>query len=556
MLFLAGTEISGLISVVPLVSVLTSTVDPCTRLGDSLAGSACDQFLPTTPSALAILVFAFIAGSNLLAFTVTWVSARLTWAVWLRLSDRAFSSYLQKPYEYFFDQHSSLAVKNVVYETERFSSFVFMPLLILISRAAVIVGILGFVILVDPRLSLAILGFLIAIYFFVYRQLAGRIRKSGELAFEARGKIGRIATETIGGMRELRVLDSGEYFLSNYRKAATILAKQYVYAAIVGVFPRYVIETAAFGLVLIFAAYLSNKLGGWQTAAPVLAMYVFAAYRLLPQFQQIYAHAVLVQQNSPVVEELVAVTSSVVETPWTTDLKSKSYPSEAFTPPIKFDAVTYQYPAGVTPILDSANMEIPLKATVGLIGMTGSGKSTVVDIVAGLLLPQAGSVTLDGGVELDANTAPVWRSRVGYVPQSIFLLDDTIRRNIAFGLADEAVAQEQVERAARLANIHDFIVSLPERYDTLVGERGVRLSGGQRQRLVIARALYRDPEVLIFDEATSALDHETEQVVMDAIHALSHRKTLLIISHRSATLQGCDLIYEVTDGKIHRRGPL
>jgi len=156
---------------------------------------------------------------------------------------------------------------------------------------------------------------------------------------------------------------------------------------------------------------------------------------------------------------------------------------------------------------------------------------------------------------LDAELAPAWRTRIGYVPQVPYLLDDTIRRNIAFGLSDEQIPQAGVERAARLANIHDFVAGLPEGYDTMVGERGVRLSGGQRQRLVIARALYRDPEVLIFDEATSALDQETEQAVMDAIRTLSHQKTLLIISHRPATLQGCDLVYEVADGKITARQP-
>jgi len=197
-------------------------------------------------------------------------------------------------------------------------------------------------------------------------------------------------------------------------------------------------------------------------------------------------------------------------------------------------------------------MEIPARSTVGLVGATGAGKSTIIDLIAGLLPPGNGTISLDG-TPLDAQIAPAWRMRIGYVPQVPFLLDDSIRRNIAFGLPDDEISQQGVERAARLANIHDFIASLPGRYDTPTGERGVRLSGGQRQRLVIARALYRDPEVLIFDEATSALDQETEQAVMDAIRMLSHQKTLLIISHRPATLQGCDLVYEVANRKITLR---
>ncbi len=548
MLLVGIAEVTGLISVVPLVAVLTSASDPCARLGVS-AARACDVLLPTRdPYVLAGLAFALIALSNLLAFTVTWLSARLTWSVWRRVSARIFATYLAKPYEYFFNVHSSALVKNVVLETERFANLVLMPTLILASRLIVTLGVIVLVLLVDPTVSLGVIALLAVLYLLVYRQLQGRVRASGDLAFGARERISGIATETVGGVRELRMLGSEQHFAARFRESARTLARQYVYGVVVSVMPRYVIETAAFALMLGLAVYLSHRMGGWQPAAPLLAFYVFAAYRLLPQFQQIYANAMLVQQNARIVDAFDELTRA----PLPPGSAGETRAAAALNAPIRLEAVTYRYPGTDRPVLERASMEIPARSTVGLVGETGAGKSTIIDLIAGLLPPAEGTIAVNG-TRLDAGLASAWRTRLGYVPQVLFLLDDSIRRNIAFGLDDAAISNEAVERAARAANIHDFVASLPEGYDTVVGERGVRLSGGQRQRLVIARALYRDPEVLIFDEATSALDQETEQAVMEAIRSLAHRKTLLIISHRPATLAGCDVVYEVADGKITRR---
>lgn len=549
LMFAVGlVEVSGLISVVPLVAVLTSAGDPCMRLGERAAG-ACARLLPThDPYVLGALAFGLIATSNLLAFIVVWLSARLNWTMWRRLAAEVFSTYLEKPYEYFFDVHSSAVVKNVVFETERFANQVFMPALVLISRIIVTAAVVLLVVAVDPTVSLGIIAVLALLYVAVYRQLQSKVRSSGDVQFAARERISAIATETVAGVREVRMLGSEEHFAARLRRASHTLARHYVYAWVASVMPRYLIETAAFALILAVAAYLSHKMGGWQTAAPLLAFYIFSAYRLLPQFQQIYFNAMLVQQNASIADALATLLAARGAQP----VRLQGDAPTGLRPPIHLDRVTYRYPGSAKPVLDEATMDIPALATVGLVGATGSGKSTVIDLIAGLLAPQEGTITLDG-TTLDARAAPAWRLRIGYVPQVPYLLDDTIRRNIAFGLPDEAISQARVERAARLANIHDFIAQLGDGYDTLVGERGVRLSGGQRQRLVIARALYRDPEVLVFDEATSALDQETEQAVMDAIGTLAHQKTLLIISHRPATLQRCDLVYEVAGGKITRR---
>jgi ABC-type multidrug transport system fused ATPase/permease subunit len=549
-MFIVGlTEVTGLISVVPLVAVLTSAADPCARLGEH-AGAVCSRLMPTrAPYLLAGLAFGLIAMSNVLAFVVVWLSARFGWSVWQRLAARIFGTYLDKPYEYFFGVHSSVVVKNVVFETERFANQVLIPGLTLLARLIVTAAVAALVVAVDPTVSLGIIGLLALLYAVVYRQLEGRVRSSGDVAFVARERISGVATETVSGVRDIRMLGCEDHFATRFQRSAHTLASQYVYGVVASVMPRYVIETAAFVLVLGVAAYLSHKLGGWQPAAPLLAFYVFAAYRLLPQFQQIYFNAMLVQSNARVVDALAELMTG--SAPHATH-ERRGEPHAELTPPITLEHVTYRYPGTDKPALDKASMRIPRRATVGLAGVTGAGKSTIIDLIAGLIVPQQGTIALNG-TALNAELAPAWRARIGYVPQVPYLLDDSIRRNIAFGQPDEEISQAAVERATRLANIHDFIVSLPHGYDTSVGERGVRLSGGQRQRLVIARALYRDPEVLIFDEATSALDQETEQAVMEAIGTLSHQKTLLIISHRPATLAGCDLIYEVADGTISAR---
>ena len=550
MLAVVVVEVTGLISVVPLVAVLTSSADPCARLG-ATAGGLCSAVLPTRdPYGLAVLAFGLIALSNLLAFTVTWLSARLNWAVWRRLAAHMFSMYLGKPYEYFFAVHSSVVVKNVVFETERFANQVLLPALILAARLVVTVAVILLIVVVDPSVSLGVIALLAVLYAAVYRQLQGRVRTSGDIAFHARERISNIAVETVSGVREVRMVGCEEHFAGRLRGAARILARQYVYSMVASVMPRYVIETAAIAVMLLLAMYLGQRLGGWQTAAPLLAFYVFSAYRLLPQFQQIYFNAMLVQQNARVVDVLAGLITEGEPRASATEERAAA----ALTAPVRLSNVTYGYPGSAQPVLRRASMLIPARATVGLVGATGSGKSTIIDLIAGLLVPQEGAIELNG-TPLTRELAPGWRTRIGYVPQVPYLLDDTIRRNIAFGLPDEQILPAAVEHAARLANVHDFISGLPQGYDTVVGERGVRLSGGQRQRLVIARALYRDPEVLVFDEATSALDQETEQAVMDAIGTLAHQKTLLIISHRPATLHGCDLVYEVADGSITAREP-
>lgn len=224
-----------------------------------------------------------------------------------------------------------------------------------------------------------------------------------------------------------------------------------------------------------------------------------------------------------------------------------------FTREIQFSSVTFSYPGSPAPAVNNVSLTIGHHQTIGLIGASGSGKTTLVDLLLGLYLPDAGEIRIDGQPLTPANLR-CWQAKIGYVPQHIFLCDDTIANNIAFGVPASEISREQITHAARLAHLHDFIETLTDGYDTVVGERGVRLSGGQRQRIGIARALYHDPELLVMDEATSALDGATETAVMEAINELSGKKTIVLIAHRMTTVEGCDSITMLESGEVVAQG--
>jgi ABC-type multidrug transport system fused ATPase/permease subunit len=290
----------------------------------------------------------------------------------------------------------------------------------------------------------------------------------------------------------------------------------------------------------------------FQQIIPTMGLYLLASYRLVPALQQIYQDMTMIKSTRPVLDAIYKdlvdcqTESHRTNTPRSAILQLKEY--------IEFCNVSFQYPKAKEPVIRDFNLTIRLNTTIGFVGTTGSGKTTTVDILLGLLNPLQGVLRVDG-VEINKNNLPMWQANIGYVSQHIYLSDDTVARNIAFGVPDNEIDHQTIKQVARLANIHDFIANeLPSGYETEVGERGVRLSGGQRQRIGIARALYYNPSVLVLDEATSALDGITEDTVLDAIHNLAHKKTIIIIAHRLSTVKECDMVYMMEQGRIVAQG--
>ena len=313
--------------------------------------------------------------------------------------------------------------------------------------------------------------------------------------------------------------------------------------------PRFALEAIAFGGVILVILSLIFKTGSFNSAIPVISLYVFAGYRLMPALQQIYSALTQITFIGPSVDNLYK------------DIKNlafyetiKKQDDLLFEKKISLKNISFEYPNAQKTSLKNINLIIPAKTKVGFIGTTGSGKTTTIDIILGLLEAQKGTLEVDNQIITNSNRR-AWQRSIGYVPQHIYLADQSIEANIAFGLSPDKIDKLAVEKASKIANLHGFIIDkLPNKYQTIVGERGVRLSGGQRQRIGIARALYHDPKVLILDEATSSLDSQTEKAIMDALNNLNKEVTIILIAHRLNTIKECDLIYKLDNGKIVSKG--
>jgi len=389
--------------------------------------------------------------------------------------------------------------------------------------------------------------------FFSIRRMVSRL---GRVSKEANKERFRLGTELLSGIKELKILGQDQAYRERFADRSAVYAKTHWLSAAVSLVPRYAIESIAFGALILVVLYLITTRKDFNEAIPLLVLYAFTAYRLLPAFQQLFSSATQIRFNLPsleVVEERLKILGSepvrdaMPRQPGNVD-------RVPFEREIELRDIEFAYSAASGPVLNNFTLTIQRNSTIALVGGTGAGKTTIVDILLGLLEPQRGCLLVDGSPVTPAKVR-AWQKRLGYVPQHIYLADDSLAANIAFGVPPKRVEMDRVWHAAQIAKLHDFVVGeLPDRYETLVGERGVKLSGGQRQRIGIARALYSDPDVLILDEATSALDGITEEAVTDALQALFHAKTIIMIAHRLGTVKQADRIYLLESGGVADQG--
>lgn len=402
-------------------------------------------------------------------------------------------------------------------------------------------------------LAAGLIGGLYALVYFGMRRYLGRI---GRIRIAANRERFMAAGEAFGGIKDIKLLGLEQSYLGRFQGPSRRLAATQAAQQTLNQVPNYVIDAIIFGAMLALTVVLLITSGGLASGAlgqilPILGLYAFAAYRMKPAVQNIYQGLASLRYGQAAVDSVYA------------DMHPHNPPAplpvRAAAPlkaryRIALENLSYTYPKAAKPALVDLNLDIPVGSAVGLVGSTGAGKTTLVDVILGLLLPTQGAITLDGAPVTHHNLR-AWQRSLGYVPQEIFLTDTTVAENIAFGIPKDQIDHEHVARCASLAQVHDFIMQdLPCQYATLVGERGVRLSGGQRQRIGIARALYHDPDVLVFDEATSALDTLTERALMDAIDALAHQKTIILIAHRLSTVRKCDRVYLLENGRLAGQG--
>ena len=498
---------------------------------------------------LGIAMFLILIFSLSFAALTSFVQIRFVLMREYAIGRRLLEGYLNQPYSYFLNHHSAELGKSILSEVSQVIVLGFFPLINMIARGMVAITLIMLLIVVDPKLALIVGASLSSVYGIIFYFLRGHLSRIGEKRLKSNLLRFRVASDAFAAAKEVKIGGLEETYVENFSVSAKTYAQVNASEQVISQFPRFILEAIAFGGILLIMLYTIKLTGGFSNSLPIISLYVFAGYRLMPAIQVIYSSFTQIVFVSPTLDKLYKDLKNLKPLD-----KDQDQGVLTMKKKITLNNIEYNYSNASQTTLKNINLSIPIKSTVGLAGATGSGKTTTVDIILGLLEAQKGTLEVDGKI-ITRQNARSWQRSLGYVPQQIFLSDDTIIANIAFGVDSKDINLEAVEKASHIANLHDFIINeLPEKYQTKIGERGVRLSGGQRQRIGIARALYHNPQVLILDEATSALDNQTEKAVMDAVNNLSKSITIIIIAHRLSTLKKCDNIFLLEKGEIKDQG--
>ena len=549
---MAMLEVIGIASILPFMSVV---LDPSIiesnqylfRVFESLDYSSQETFL----FHLGILVLVLLALSNATSAGMYWAITYFSKMQGHRLSMRLLRHYLNSEYSFFLDRNTSDLGKNILAEIDRIVKGVVLQALQAISKSIVAIVVLCLLVFVNPMVALstlAVIGGAYLIFSVLTNSYLDKIGLKQSLATFDRF---RTVEESMLGIKEIKLHALEKIFINRFRQPSIDNARYSAQGLVIAILPRYLLETLSFGGIILLVLYLLQRDMAGSEVVPILSLYALAGYRLLPAIQNVYSARSMIKYNYPAFRIILDDLEELDEKRQVID--DQLHSRFRFTKGIEVKNLSFSYSENDTKILDSLNLNIQKNKSIGLIGLTGSGKTTLIDILLGLLSDYEGEIFVDNTSLNDTNIRS-WQSNIGYVPQYIFLIDGTIESNIAFGLHEEEIDVERVLRACEVANLTDFLNSLPEKLKTKVGENGVKLSGGQRQRIGIARALYNNPEILVMDEATSSLDGKTEKGVMEAIENLSKEKTIIMVAHRLSTIKNCDIIYILDKGKIVESG--
>lgn len=450
------------------------------------------------------------------------------------ISLRLLSRYLHQPYEFFLTRNPSILSRNVLSEVDQLLFQLIQPLSQLIAQGSVVLAMTLLIFIYNPLTAIAIVAILALLYGSIYGLVRKRLARIGHERQAADGERYQSCNEALGGIKDVKITHSAGAYQQKYQHASHQLSRHQAASDTLSQSPLYLVEATGYSLLIVLALVLLTQSHDIAHVLPALGLYGFAAYRMLPAAQVMYRGFAKLKFSSSALQiihqDLTLPDDAQV------DAATPLVPQRE----IRLQGISYTYPSAPDkPVFNGLDLVISVNTSVGIAGKSGVGKSTLMDLLLGLLPPQHGSLSIDGTI-IGASNAAAWQRAIGYVPQHIYLADASIAQNIAFGVDPKAIDMRAVERAARAAQIHDFVANeLPQGYATPVGDRGIRLSGGQRQRVGIARALYRDPAVLFFDEATSALDTQTEEAVNEAIRGLSGSKTIVVIAHKEASLRDC-----------------
>lgn len=507
---------------------------------DFLGFRSIEGFITAAGSAMFILVVL----SNAVSAGTTWIKSRFIMGLNHSLSEQLLSVYLLKPYAFFLNRNTSELGKNILMEVSQLTSGVLMPLFELLINGFMITAMVVFLFVVDTPTTLIALSVLGGGYLVVNILVKNRLRQSGDQRMEANRQRFKTTSEALSGIKAAKISGREGYFIRRYGVFSRRFSRLIVRERVASDIPRYLLEAVAFGGVVLLVLFLVSTKQSVQEAIPLVSLFAFAGYRMMPAMHSIHSALTRIYFNQAILDTLHDDMFGQ-----NADLPN---PAEKipFEDSIQIQKLSFSYPESKEHALKDISLSIRKNTSIGFAGATGSGKTTLVDLIMGLLDPTEGQITIDG-TALKEETKRGWQEHIGYVPQDIYLSDDTVLKNIAFGIDDRDIDINRVTACAADASLHEFISQeLPEGYDTVIGERGVRLSGGQRQRIGLARALYDNPDVLVLDEATSALDGVTETEVINAITGSAGSRTIIMIAHRLTTVKDCDVIYLLDRGRI------
>lgn len=498
--------------------------------------------------AMTVIFIAAAIIAAMVRLTLNWATNRFVFALGYDLSVEVYRRTLYQPYAFHVGKNTSEIVAGIN-KVQIIISSVLLPSMQALVSAIMATAILMMLFFIDAGTAAAAgLSFAVT-YLAVTALFKRKLRRNSQIISSAQGQRIQAVQEGLGGIRDVLLDGSQEVYVRRFKVVDRALRNTQAVNNLVGTAPKFIIEMIGITIIASLACHLSLQPGGLVVALPVLGALALGAQRLIPMLQTVYQGWTKVAGNRAVILDVVEILDYRVAPEYSTTAK---VPDIAFDQTIHLEDIRFAY-RDDAPVLDGFDLEIRKGMRVGFVGKTGSGKSTALDLVMGLLSPTSGRMVVDG-VMIDAANRRGWQAHIAHVPQAIFLSDATIAENIAFAVPVEHIDYERVRRVAQQAQIAEFVEALPLGYQTVVGERGVRLSGGQRQRIGIARALYKPADILILDEATSALDEDTEHAVMRCIDSLSRDLTVFIIAHRMSTLRGCDLVVEIQNGRIARRG--